>query len=156
MSWSKELGCHCDTSEYANWVSGVVEFRSVNLNFSSTGNWASQGSDLRKSWWVEENEFKTFRGILVVESKLELNAGKWWLESIWWTLASEFSRRNNLSWLLSKRTENTESIVGIIDIVEIVEGHEVVSSQSDGRSSTNWCKIRDKLLHHLEEERPSL
>lgn len=91
MSWSHEFGGHSNTTDDANWVSLVVEFGTIDLNFSSTGNWTSQWSDLRKSWWVEENEFKTLSHILIVQRKLELNTDEWWVEIVWWTIASGLS-----------------------------------------------------------------
>jgi hypothetical protein len=147
MGWSHEFGSDSDTSEDANWVSGVVELGTIDLHVSSTGDWTSQWSDLRKSWWVEENEFETISDILVVEGKLKHDINEWWVEVVWWTLASGLGRRNNFSWSLSKGSEYAEGIVGVINVVRQVEWQEVISSKGNGSSATQWSKIWDKFLH---------
>jgi hypothetical protein len=90
MSWSHEFSCDSDTSEDANWVSCMIELGTIDVNNSSTGNWASQWSHLRKTWWVEEDELKSLSGVgfTVVEGKFNLNANQWWVVIVWWTIAS--------------------------------------------------------------------
>jgi hypothetical protein len=70
MSWTHELGSDSDSTKDANWISSVVELGTEDLNISSSSNWTSKRSNLRKAWWVEEDEFKSISDILVVESQL--------------------------------------------------------------------------------------
>jgi hypothetical protein len=91
VSWSQEFGCDGNADDLTNWVSSMVELGTKDMHFSSTGNWASQWRHLRESWWVEEDEFQALSDILVVQSKLKHNAHQWWIEVVWWTLASGFS-----------------------------------------------------------------
>lgn len=147
VGWTQEFGSDSNTSEDANWVSGMVEFGSKYIHYGSTGNWTSQWSNFRKTWWVEEDELKTISHILVVQGKLKENACQWWVEVVWWRLASGFSARFDKSWLLSEGSKNAESIVGVVDVVHEVERHEVVSSQGDRGSSTKWCEIWNELLN---------
>lgn len=147
MSWSHEFGSDCDTSEDANWISLVSELGTVNLNLSSSCNWSSQWSNFRKSWWVEEDELKTFGCILVIESKLEQDADEWWVQVVWWTQAPQLSRGYHLGWFLSESTKDAESIVGVIDIVDIIERQEVVTSEGDRGTTSKRSKIWNQFLY---------
>jgi hypothetical protein len=53
----------------------MVEFSTIDINNGTSSNWTSQWSDLRKTWWVEEDELKTLSGLLVVEGKFKENTG---------------------------------------------------------------------------------
>jgi hypothetical protein len=116
----------------------MVELGTKDMHFSSTGNWASQWRHLRESWWVEEDEFQALSDILVVQSKLKHNAHQWWIEVVWWTLASGFSRGQDLGWSLSKGTKDAEGIIAVVNFILEVKWHETTSSKSNSSSATQW------------------
>jgi hypothetical protein len=119
----------------------MIELGTVDIHNSSTGRWSFQWLNFRKTWWVEEDKFKTFGEILVVKGQRDFHLSEWRIHTIGWTHASSLSGRDDLSWFLSKRTENTESIIRIVNIVRPVEWLEVVAFKDDLRTTTDGSEI---------------
>lgn len=72
MRWTEEFGIDCVTSEDTDWVSIVIELRTINVDERATSRWASQWRHLRKTWRIKEDELVAIRNILVIKSKLQL------------------------------------------------------------------------------------
>lgn len=141
MSWTEEFGWHCVAAKDTDWISRVVELGTVDVDLGATSEWASQRRDLRKTWWIEEDELKPIGNILVVKGELELHADERWIHIIWWADAPGLSGGDNLGWPLTEGTEDTEGIIGIIDVVDEVKWHEVVALEDDLGSAANRSEI---------------
>lgn len=123
MGGSHEFCCDGDASEDANWISVVPKLGAVDLHFGSAGDWASQRSNLRKPWWVEEDELESI-GIIIslaVECYTHLHADFWWLPHVWWTRALGVGRGSDDSSRVTEFAKVAKCVVCVIDIILVIE-----------------------------------